>query len=201
VYTIERWVQDWYGLNLHTDRDEWLWIGPTAVKAAAHAAGFITALDMTDRALAAQLATNRQSSIDQSVRLLAASRDLAWQSITALAAEAHRLGCTSLPTSPNPSWEPVCVRDQEVGRQIYPALRCGEEPDTPPRFTVKTAERISDDLSRQHGQRIRVSLTGDVLTVSFGEHAITRDTRHEPDQDGLYPLGAGSLIWQAVRGE
>jgi hypothetical protein len=46
VYTIERWVRDWYGLNLCTDRPEWRQIAPTAVKAAAHAAGFVTALDI-----------------------------------------------------------------------------------------------------------------------------------------------------------
>jgi hypothetical protein len=197
--TIERWVQDWYGLTLHTDRPEWIYVPGTAVLAAAHAAGFIAALDMTNSALAEELTTHRQSGIDRSVQLVAAARDLAWQSITALAATAHSVGCTSLPTGPNLSWKPVCVRDPEIGRKVYPAPRNDAAPGTPPRFTVKTAERISDDLSHQHGQRISVRFSRTALTVSFGEHSTTRATRHEPDHDGLYTIG---LPWDGtVRGE
>jgi hypothetical protein len=191
VHTIQRWVQDWYGLHLHTDRPEWRQIPATAINAAAHAAGFMTALDMTDRVLAAQLAANRHISIDRSVWLLGTARDRAWQAITALAASAHRSGCTSLPTGPNPWWKPVLVREPEVSRKAYPALRSDVDPDTPPRFTAKTAERISLDLSRHTGQRITRSASQDVVTLSSDGHPPTPTARHEPDDDGLYTIGAG----------
>jgi len=201
VNTIDRWVHDWYGLHLHTDRPEWQQIPATAVKAAAHAAGFITALDLTDSELAAQLAANRHSGIDRSAWYLGTARDLAWQAITALAASAHRHGCTSLPTGPSPWWKPVLVRDQDVSRAAYPALRSDVDPDLPPRFTAKTAEHIILDLSRQADRRIRLSFCGDVLTVSVGESPNTRSTCHEPDDDALYTIGAASLRWQPVDGQ
>ncbi len=201
MHTIDRWVHDWYGLHLHTDRPEWQQIPATAVNAAAHAAGFITALDLTDSELAAQLAANRHSGIDRSAWYLGTARDLAWQAITALAASAHRHGCTSLPTGPSPWWKPVLVRDQDVSRAAYPALRSDVDPDLPPRFTAKTAEHISLDLSRQPDRRIRMSFCADLLTVSVGEPATTRSTYHEPDDDGLYTIGAANLRWHPVDGQ
>ncbi|MDG4834834.1 hypothetical protein O7627_36820 [Solwaraspora sp. WMMD1047] len=198
--TIERWVQDWYGLTLHTDRYDFdIYVSTTAMLAAAHAAGFTTALDLTSIALAAQLTSNGQGMIDTSVRLLAAARDLAWQAITAFAADAHKVGFASLPTGVNTNWTPVCVRDRDIGPKVYPALADTKRPDVPPRFTRKTAERISDDLSGQRGQRITLTFTGAVLTVSRGEHSTVRPTRHEPDDDGLYAIGAGSLVWERVQ--
>jgi len=199
VHTIDRWIHDWYGLHLHSDRPEWQRLPAVAINAAAHAAGFITALDLTDSVLAAQLATNRHSSIDRSVWYLGTARDLAWQAITALATSAHRHGCTSLPTGPNPWWKPVLVRDADVSRKAYPALRNDVDPDLPPRFTAKTVEHIGLDLSHQPDQRIRLTFTADVLTVSFGGPTNTRSTCHEPDADGLYTISAGSsLRWQPV---
>jgi hypothetical protein len=197
--TIERWVQDWYGLTLHTDRDDFpLYVPTTGMLAAAYAAGFTTALDLTDDILAAQLTSNGRGMIDTSVRLLAAARDLAWQSITAFAADAHKAGLASLPTGVNKTWTPVCVHERDIGPKVYPALANTKRP-VPLRFTRKTAERISDDLSGQSGQRISLTFTGAVLTVSHGEHATVRPTQHEPDDDGLYSVGAGSLLWEQVQ--
>nr|MDT0658764.1 hypothetical protein [Micromonospora sp. DSM 115978] len=198
--TIERWVQDWYGLTLHTDRYDFdIYVSTTAMLAAAHAAGFTTALDLTNNALAAQLTSNGRGMIDTSVRLLAAARDLAWQAITAFAADAHKVGLASLPTGINKSWTPVCVRDRDIGPKVYPALVDTHRPDAPPRFTRKTAERISDDLAGQRGQRIKLTFTGAVLIVSRGEHSPVRPTRHEPDDDGLYAVGAGILLWERAQ--
>ena len=198
--TIERWVQDWYGLALHTDRPEWpLHVSTTGLLAAAHAAGFVTALDITDDILAAQLTSNRRGLLAPSVRLLAAAHDVAWQCITALAAEAQQAGYASLPSGDNPHWTPVCVHECEIGPKVYPALANTEQPDAPLRFTHKTAQRISNDLAGQTEQRISVTVTGPVLTVSHGERAIIRATRHEPDDDGLYALGAGSLTWERAQ--
>lgn len=76
--SIEQWVQDWYGLTLHTERDDFpLYASATAMLAAAHTAGFTTALDHTDDILAAQLTSNGQARIDTSALLLAAARDAA----------------------------------------------------------------------------------------------------------------------------
>ncbi|GAA3742064.1 hypothetical protein GCM10022225_27040 [Plantactinospora mayteni] len=112
--TIEGWVRDWYGLTLHTNRSDFpLYVSTSALLAAAHAAGFVTALDHTDEILAAQLTSN--SDLDESVRLLAATRDLAWQSITAFSAHAHHVGYTSLPTGAHKRWTPVCVHGHEIG--------------------------------------------------------------------------------------
>jgi len=199
VHTIDRWIRDWYGLHLHIDRPEWRQIPAAAITATAHAAGFITALDMTDGVLAAQLVANRHSSIDRSVWYLGIARDLAWQAITALAASAHRHGCTSLPTGANAGWKPVLVRDADVSRKAYPALRSEVDPDTPPRFTATTVERIRLDLPHQPDQRIRLAFTADLLTVSLGA-ASTGSTRHEPDADGLYTIGDANLRWRPVDG-
>jgi hypothetical protein len=197
--TIEGWVQDWYGLTLHTDRYDFdLYVSTPGMLAAAHAAGFTTALDLTNIALVAQLTSNGRGMIDTSVRLLAAARDLAWQAITAFAADAHKVGFASLPTG-NTNWTPVCVRDRDLGTKVYPAMADTNRPDAPPRFTRKTAERISDDLAGQRGQRITLTFTGAVLTVSRGKHSTVRPTQHEPDDDGLYAVGAGSLLWERVQ--
>ena len=201
--SIEQWVQDWYGLTLHTDRDDFpLYVSTTAMLAAAHAAGFTTALDHTDDILAAQLTSNGQGMIEASVRLLAVARDLAWHSITAFAADAHKAGLASLPTGTGAVWRPVCVHEHGIGPKVYPALAHTKRRGAPPRFTRTTAQRISDDLV-QSGQRISLTFTGAVLTVSHGEHATVRPTQHEPDGDGLYAVGAGSLVWERVqrRGE
>lgn len=195
--TIERWVRDWYGLALRTDRPDFpLYVSTTGMLAAAHAAGFTTALDLTDGILAAQLTSNGRGMIDTSVRLLAAARDLAWQAITAFAADTHKAGFASLPTGVNKSWTPVCVHEHAIGPKVYPALAHTTRPDTPLRFTRTTAERIGADLAAQSGQRLSLTFTGDVLTISHGEPATTEPTQHEPDADGLYALGAGSLHWQ-----
>jgi hypothetical protein len=198
--TIEQWVHDWYGLTLHIDSDDFaLYVSTPAMLAAAHAAGFTTALDRTDDALAAQLTSNGRGRIDTSVRLLAAARDLAWHSITAFAADAHKAGLTSLPTGASAVWRPVCVRQRDIGPKVYPALAHTRRKGSPPRFTRATAERNSADLAGQSGQHISLTVTGAVLTVSHGEHATVRPTQHEPDADGLYALGAGSLLWERVQ--
>jgi hypothetical protein len=132
---------------------------------------------------------------------LAAARDLAWHSITAFAADAQKVGLASLPTGAGEVWRPVCVHEREIGPKAYPALAHTKRKGAPPRFTRKTAEHISDDLAGQSGQRISLTFTGTVLTVSRGEHATVRPTRHEPDDDGLYAVGAGSLLWEQVLGE
>lgn len=192
--TIEHWVRDWYGLTLHTDRPDFdLYVSTAGMLAAAHAAGFTTALDTTDDVLAAQLASNDRGMVDPPVRLLAAARDLAWQAITAYAAAAHKAGFASLPTGANRRWTPVCVHAHTIGSKAYPALAHTKRPDAPVRFTRTTAERISADLAVQHGQHIRLTFTGDVLTISYGEPANFQPTRHQPDTDGLYAIGAGSL--------
>jgi hypothetical protein len=198
VHTIDRWIQDWYGLHLHADRPEWRQIPAAAINAAAHAAGFITALDMTDGVLAAQLAANQHCNIDRSVWYLGTARDLAWQAITAVATSAHRHGCTSLTTGANRWWKPVLVRDAEVSRKAYPALRSEVDPDTPPRFTAKTVEHIGLDLSHQPNQRIRLTFTANVLTVSRSHPANTGGTCHQPDADGLYAIGDATLRWQPL---
>jgi len=193
---IERWVQDWYGLTLHTDRPDFaLYVSTTGMLPTGHVAGFTTALDVTDDILAAQLTSSGRGMIDTSVRLLAV-RDLAWQAITAFAADAHKVGFASLPTGASKVWTPVCVHEHEIGPKVYRALASTTLPDAPVRFTCKTAQRISDDLAGQSGQRIRLTFTGAVLTVSHGEHATVRQTQHEPDADGLYAVGAGSLLWE-----
>jgi hypothetical protein len=195
--TIERWIRDWYGLTLHTDRPDFeLYVSTTGMLAAAHAAGFTTALGTTDAILAAQLASNGRGIVDPPVRLLAAARDLAWQAINAFAAAAHAAGFASLPTGANRRWTPVCVHTHVIGSKAYPALANTRRPDAPVRLTRTTAERISTDLAAQHGQRISLNFTGDVLTISHGEPASIQPTRHEPDTDGLYAIGAGSLHWQ-----
>lgn len=200
--TIERWVRDWYGLTLHTDRPDFpLYVSTTGMLAAAHAAGFTTALDITDEALAVQLASNGSGVVDAPVRLLAAARDLAWQAITAFAAAAHKAGFASLPTGANRRWTPVCVHAHEIGSKAYPALARTKRPDAAVRFTRTTAERISADLAAQHGQRISLSFTGDVLTISHGEPASVQPTRYQPDTDGLYAIGAGILHWQQAGGQ
>ncbi|MEV7628805.1 hypothetical protein [Actinoplanes sp. NPDC089786] len=198
--TIERWVQDWYGLTLHTDSDDVaLHVSTTGMLAAAHAAGFTTALDHTDDILAAQLTGNGRGMIDTPVRLLAAARDLAWHSITAFAADAQKAGLASLPTGAGKVWRPVCVHERDIGPKLYPALAHTKRKGAPPRFTRKTAQRISDDLARQSGQRISLTFTGAELTVSHGKHTTVRPTQHEPDADGLYALGAGSLQWERAQ--
>ncbi|MDG4793661.1 hypothetical protein [Micromonospora sp. WMMD1082] len=195
--TIERWVQDWYGLTLHTDRPDFdLYVSTTGMLAAAHAAGFTTALDTTDDTLAAQLASTGRGMVDPPVRLLAAARDLAWQAITAYAAAAHKAGFASLPTGANRRWTPVCVHAHAIGSKTYPALAHTKRADAPVRFTRTTAERISADLATQHGQPISLTFTGDVLTISHGEHTSVQPTRYQPDADGLYAIGAGILHWQ-----
>jgi len=198
VASIERWVRDWYGLTLHTDRPEWRRVSVNAVHAAACAAGFIDALDLTGNTVTAQLADNGRGTISESVRSLAAARDLTWQCITALAADAHRERCASLPTGFDPHWQPVCVREYEIGPKVYPALAHIANPDAALRFTRKAAERISADLAGQPGQRISLFFAGEVLTVSHGEHSTIRPSRHEPDADGLYAVGTASLDWQRV---
>lgn len=196
--TIEEWMQDWYGLTLHTDRPDFaFYVSTTGMRAAAHAAGFTTALDITDTVLAAQLTSNGRELID-AVRLLAATRDLAWQAITAFVADAHKAGFTSLPTGASKAWRPVCVREPVIGPKVYPALAHTRRPGAPPRFTRRTLEHLSADLGSRHGQRISLTFTGDVLTVAHGEHATIRPTMHEPDADGLYFAGAGSLQWERV---
>ena len=144
--TIEQWVKDWYSLTLHTDHDDFpLYISTAALLAAAHAAGFTTALDRTDDVLAAQLTGTDRGMVDTSVRLLASARDIAWHSITAVAAQAQHAGLASLPTGANPAWKPVCVLARTIGSKAYPAL-AHRRPDAPPRFTRTTTERIIDDL-------------------------------------------------------
>jgi hypothetical protein len=198
--TIEQWVQDWYGLTLHTDRDDFpLYVSTTAMLAAAHAAGFTTALDHTDDILAAQLTSSGQERIDASVRLLAAARDVAWRSITALAATAQKAGLTSLPTGADAVWRPVCVYEDSIGPKLYPALAHTKRKNAPPRFTRTTAHRISDDIAHQSEPHISLTFAGAELTVSHGAHATIRATRHQPDADGLYALGAGSLLWERAR--
>jgi hypothetical protein len=196
--TIEGWVRDWYGLTLHIDRSDFpLYVSTSALLAAAHAAGFVTALNHTDETLAAQLTSN--SDLDEPVRLLAATRDLAWHAITAFAAHAHQVGFTSLPTGAHKRWKPVCVHGHDIGPKVYPALANTVHRDAPPRFTRTTAERISADLEKRRGQRLSVTFARDVLTVSHGDRAKTRRTRHEPDDDGLYAIGAGGcLTWKWV---
>ena len=198
--TIEQWVQDWYGLTLHTDSDDFpLYVSTTAMMAAAHAAGFTAALDLTGDGLATQLTGDGRTTIDTSVRLLAAARDLAWHSITAFAADAHKAGLAGLPTGAGAVWRPVCVHERTIGPKVYPALAHTKRKGAPPRFTRKTAERISDDLALQSGQRLSLTFIGAELTVSHGEHATIRPTQHEPDADGLYAVGAGSLRWEQAQ--
>jgi hypothetical protein len=198
VPIIDQWVRDWYGLQLHTDRPGYARVPATAKAAAAHAAGFIAALDLIDGDLAGQLVANGDATIDRPVWHLAQARDHAWHVITTLTASAHRFGCTSLPTSQG-QWKPTLVQDTTISRKAYPTLRSEADPDTPPRFTRKTVEAISLDLSRQPGQRLTVRATGDQFTLSFGEHA-HRDTHHEPDSDGLYSLDSPGLLWQPISG-
>jgi hypothetical protein len=199
VFTIDQWVQTWYGLLLRTDWPEWRLMSAAGQPAAAHAAGFIAALDLTNLDLITQLAPTHQAPIDSPVRWLATARDAAWQCITALAAQAHHLGCTSLPTGPNSDWTPVCVRSDEVGPKLYPALANDAEPNEPPRFTRTTAERISDDLARQSERRVIVRFDGPLITVIRTGPAIQQPSQYAPDNDGLYQLGSASLNWQRVQ--
>jgi hypothetical protein len=198
VTSIERWVRDWYGLTLHTDRPEWRRVSVNAVQAGACAAGFIDALDLTGNVLAAQLTTNGQEVIGEAVRALAEARDLAWQCSTALAAEAHRERCASLSTGFDPHWQPVCVRADKVGPKVYPALGDITDPNAALRFTRKAAERISADLAGQTRQLVSVHFTGDVVTVSHGDHSMIRPTWHAPDPAGFYAVGTASLDWKRV---
>jgi hypothetical protein len=199
VYAIEQWVHDSYGLLLHTDRPAWRLISIAGLRAAAHAAGFIAALDMTNCELIAQLAPDGRGPIDSPVRWLAAARDAAWQAITAVAAQAHHLGCTSLPTGPSLNWAPVCVSNTEIGPKCYPALATDTEPAAPPRFTRTTAQRIGDDLAGQHARRIIVRFPGPLITVTHADQPSRQPNQYQPDDDGLYALGAGSLDWHRVR--
>jgi len=198
VTSIKRWVRDWYGLSLHTDHPQWRRVSANAVHAAACAAGFIDALDLTGHLLIAQLATNSEEHTSESVRTLAAARDLAWQCITALAATAHRQGCASLPTGFDLRWQPVCVRADATGPKVYPALANGQDPGAALRFTRKTAERISADLAGQSGRRVSLLFTGDVLTVSPGQHSMTGPIQHVPDPAGFYAIGTTILDWKRV---
>ncbi|MBT8227330.1 MAG: hypothetical protein HKP61_05350 [Dactylosporangium sp.] len=199
MYTIDQWIRDSYGLLLHTDRPAWRLMSAAGLRAAAHAAGFIAALDLTNRELIAQLTTNGQDPSDPVVQMLAAARDAAWQAITVLAADAHRLGCTSLPSGPHPDWAPVCVRTEAVGPKLYPALANDADPSAPPRFARTTAERITGDLAARPGQHLRVRLAGTVHNLARAEPTIVGPDEHTPDDDGLYTLTARGLDWRRVR--
>jgi hypothetical protein len=199
VYTIDHWVPDSYGLFLHTDRPAWRLMSVAGLRAAAHAAGFIAALDLTNHELISQLATNGQDPSDPVVQMLAAARDAAWQAITALAADAHRLGCTSLPTGAHPDWAPVCVRTDAVGPKLYPALANDTAPTAPPRFSRTTAERITGDLAVRPGQHVRVRLAGTVRNLARTEPVVVGPDEHTPDDDGLYTLAVVGLDWQRVQ--
>lgn len=201
MYTIDQWMRHSYGLLLDTDRPEWRLVSGTGQRAAAHAAGFITSLDFTDSGLSAQLASSGREPIDPAVQMLAVARDLAWQCITALAVEAHQAGCVSLATGACPNWTPVCVRADEFGPKLYPALaRTTDAAATPPRLTRQTIERISDDLALQTEPRVSIRVAGTVITVTHGDNTAVRPSKHEPDHDGLYTLGSGNLHWQQPSG-
>jgi hypothetical protein len=198
VYTIDQWVHDSYGLLLHTDRPAWRLMSIAGLRAAAHAAGFIAALDLTNRELIAQLAPTGREPIDPPVGCLAAARDAAWQCVTAVAAQARHLGCTSLPTGPSPTWAPVCVSNAEIGPKCYPALVSNAQPAAPPRFTRTTAQRIGDDLAGQHARRIIIRFPGPLITVTHTDLPTQQPSQYQPDDDDLYALGAGSLDWHRV---
>jgi hypothetical protein len=197
VFTIDNWIHTFYGLLLHTDQPQWRLVCAAGQPAAAHAAGFIAALDLTNRDLLTQLAHNGRAPVDPPVHWLATARDAAWQCITALAAHAQQLGCASLPTGPNPDWTPVCVRSTEIGPKLYPALANKAEPGAPPRFTRTTVERISGDLAGQREPRAAVRFDGPLITVVHVD-ATPRARGYAPDDDALYPFGAGRLDWHPV---
>lgn len=195
--TIDRVLREAYGLQLHTDHPAWPLMPRHAVTASAYAAGFLTALSMADRDLAADLVAVTGG--DTVTRSLARTRDHAWHVITEVAVTAYRLGCTSLPTGANTTAEPALVRVGLLIDAVYPTLRDPAHPGSAYRFTPMTAQRISADLTAgcdRHGYALRAHGAGYLLS----RQAPTRLTvLYQPDSDGLLAVGADYLDWQPAR--